>query len=367
LNIANQPPKTVTSAFTNGTPAPEAGAARIGLLHGASYVGGEIIRILLAHPHAELAAVTSRTFAGESLAEPHPALRGQTDHTFIAPSEVPLDTLDAILVAGEHGQSMHLIPDLLEAGFDGPIVDLSADFRFRDAVVYPEWFDVEHPAPELLREAAYGLPEWTGGPGDAQIIANPGCYATGITLALAPLAAQDEPLSAHVTALTGASGSGAKPSSATHFPTRDGNVRPYKVLAHQHGPEILQTIGDHVDLHFVPASGPWTQGIWGTAQVDWPSSGAAEAVTDWFEDAYGDASLVRTSAGSLPSLQPTVDTPFCDVGWQRQDDTLVVGFALDNLLKGAASQAVQNLNLALDFPETAGLLPATTSAERATA
>ncbi|PSQ97375.1 MAG: N-acetyl-gamma-glutamyl-phosphate reductase [Bacteroidetes bacterium SW_9_63_38] len=358
---------SVPSAFTNGTPDSSADAARIGILHGASYVGGEIIRILLGHPYAELAAVTSRTFAGESVAEPHPALRGQTDHTFIAPSEVPLDRLDALLVAAEHGQSMHLIPELLEAGFDGPIVDLSADFRFRDPDIYPEWFDVEHPAPDLLAEAAYGLPELTGGPGDAHLIANPGCYATGITLALAPLADRDEPLSAHVTALTGASGSGAKPSAATHFPTREGNVRPYKVLAHQHGPEILQTIGDHVDLNFVPASGPWTQGIWGTAQVDWSASGGAEAVTDRFEAAYADAPLVRLSAGELPSLQPTVDTPFCDVGCQREGDTVVVGFALDNLLKGAASQAVQNLNLALGVPETAGLLPEAVPTERATA
>jgi len=353
------------STSSNGTA--DASTTQVGILHGASYVGGELIRILLDHPHAELAAVTSRTFAGESLSEPHPALRGQVDHRFIAPSEVPLDALDALLVAGEHGQSMHLIPDLIEAGFDGPIVDLSADFRFRDAAIYPEWFGVEHPAPELLAEAAYGLPEWMGGPGDAQIVANPGCFATGITLALAPLAAQDEPLSAHVTALTGASGSGAKPSSATHFPTRDGNVRPYKVLDHQHGPEILQTVGDHVDLNFVPASGPWTRGIWGTAQVDWPAAGAADAVTAWFEEAYADAPLVRTSAGNLPSLQPTVGTPFCDVGWATQGDTLVVGFALDNLLKGAASQAVQNLNRTLGWPEAAGLLPAARSTEPATA
>lgn len=358
---------SLSVSSSNGTASERAESARVGILHGASYVGGELIRLLVGHPHAELAAVTSRTFAGKPLSESHAALRGQVEHSFIAPSEVPLDALDAVLVAGEHGQSMHLIPELLEAGFEGPIVDLSADFRFRDADIYPEWFDVEHPAPALLDEAAYGLPERTGGPGEGQLIANPGCYATGITLALAPLADQDEPLSAHVTALTGASGSGARPSAATHFPTRDGNVRPYKVLAHQHGPEILQTIGDHVDLHFVPASGPWTRGIWGTAQVDWPAAGGADAVADWFADAYADAPLVRTSAGELPSLQPTVNTPFCDVGWERQGDTLVVGFALDNLLKGAASQAVQNLNLALGVPETAGLLPEAVSIERAAA
>jgi N-acetyl-gamma-glutamyl-phosphate reductase len=330
-------------------------------------VGGELIRLLHSHPAAAPAAVTSRTFAGEPLAEAHPSLRGQIDQAFTAPADLSLDALDAVLVAGEHGQSMHLVPDLLDAGFEGPIIDLSADFRFRDAGVYPAWFDVEHPAPALLEQAAYGLPERPGGPAAAQLVANPGCYATGITLALAPLAAQGEPFSVHVTALTGASGSGATPSAATHYPTRDGNVRPYKVLAHQHAPEIQQTVGDHVDLHFVPASGPWTRGIWGTAQVDWPGPLDDGAVADWFEAAYADAPFVRTAPGTLPSLQPAVRTPFCDLGWQRQGDTLVVGFALDNLLKGAASQAVQNLNRALGWPETTGLLPAARSAASATA
>ena len=349
--------------MTHATPSPTASVAdppeapyRVGLLHGAGYVGGELIRLLAGHPQVTLAAVTSRTFAGEPVAEAHPSLRGQVGQAFVAPPDAPLDALDAILVAGEHGQSMHLVPELLDAGVEAPIVDLSADFRFRDASVYPEWFDVEHPAPDLLETATYGLPEWSEGPPSA-LIANPGCYATGITLALAPLAARDVPLTAHVTALTGASGSGARPSAATHFPTRDGNVRPYKVLDHQHAPEIQQTLGGHVDLRFVPASGPWTRGIWGTAHVDGPAGLTIEAVGEWFEAAYADAPFVRCSAGALPSLRPTVGTPFCDVGWQVDDTTLVVGFALDNLLKGAASQAVQNLNRALGLSETAGLLP----------
>jgi N-acetyl-gamma-glutamyl-phosphate reductase len=322
-------------------------------------VGGELIHLLAGHPDVSLAAVTSRTFAGTSIAEAHPSLRGQIDRSFAAPAELVLDSLDAILVAGEHGQSMHLVPDVLDTGFDGPIIDLSADFRFQDAALYPTWFDVEHPAPGLLDEAVYGLPEWGAPVGSSSLVANPGCYATGVALALAPLAKQGPPFSAHVTALTGASGSGATPSSATHFPTRDGNVRPYKVLGHQHGPEITQMLGPHVDLHFVPASGPWTRGIWGTAQIDRPAAQPAAPVTDWFQTAYADAPLVRCSAGTLPSLRPAVNTPFCDVGWTRQDGTLVVGFALDNLLKGAASQAVQNLNRTLGLPETAGLLPAT--------
>jgi N-acetyl-gamma-glutamyl-phosphate reductase len=334
---------------------------RVGLLHGAGYVGGELIRLLAAHPDAALDTVTSRTFAGQPVGAAHASLQGQVDRTFAAPNEVDVGSLDALLVAGEHGQSMQVVPEIRATGFDEPIVDLSTDFRFRDPAVYPEWFDVDHPAPDLLNEAVYGLPEWSDEIDGASLVANPGCYATGITLALAPIAQQDVPFTAHVTALTGASGSGATPSTATHFPTRDGNVRPYKVLAHQHGPEILQTLGPHVTLDFVPASGPWTRGIWGTAQIEWPETVAPNTAAAWYEEAYADAPCVRCSPG-LPSLQPTVQTPFCDLGWDTDGSTLVVGFALDNLLKGAASQAIQNLNRTLGFSETAGLFPELTLA-----
>ena len=348
---------TLSSPTSTG-PAPEtAETAQVGVLHGAGYVGGECIRLLAAHPHATLHAVTSRTFADQPVGAAHPSLQGQVDHTFAAPSDVNLEALDALLVAAEHGQSMQIIPEVLAEGFTGPIVDLSADFRFRDPEIYPEWFDVEHPAPELLNEAVYGLPECSGNIAEASLVANPGCYATGITLALAPPARNDVPFTAHVTALTGASGSGATPSAATHFPDRADNVRPYKVLDHQHTPEILQVLGEHVTLDFVPASGPWTRGIWGTAQIEWSGDVKPDAVTAWYEDPYGEAPCVRCSSDGLPSLQPAVHTPFCDLGWTTDGSVLVVGFALDNLLKGAASQAIQNLNRTLDLPETAGLFP----------
>jgi len=138
-------------------------------------------------------------------------------------------------------------------------------------------------------------------------------------------------------------------------------VHPYKALRHQHGPEIRQTLGPHVTLDFIPASGPWTRGIWGTAQIEWPETVDPTTVAARYEEAYADAPCVRCSPG-LPALQPTVHTPFCDLGWDTDGSTLVVGFALDNLLKGAASQAIQNLNRALGLPETAGLLPEPTLA-----
>ena len=333
------------------------GKKNIALLHGAGYVGGELIRLLLRHPHAALQTVTSRTFAGQPVHAAHPALRGQTELHFS--EEADLEGADALLVAAEHGQSACTLPALLANGFDGAVVDLSADFRFRDAGLYETWFGYTHPAPTLLDVFAYGLPEvYAPYPEETKYVANPGCFATGIALALWPLAEHVPALQASVTALTGASGSGATPSAATHFPTRDGNVRAYKVLAHQHGPEIQQVLGPRAQVAFAPASGPWTRGIWGTAHARLPEGIGADAVADWFAAAYDEAPCVRLSPGGLPELRAVVGTPFCDLGWTVDGRQLVVGFALDNLLKGAASQALQNLNRLLGRPETAGLLPA---------
>ena len=331
---------------------------RVAVLHGAGYAGGELVRLVLGHPALALAATTSRSFAGQPLWSAHPALRGQTDLTFIAPDSLDLGGLDAAFVAAEHGQGVAVVENLLARGFEGVIVDLSADFRFEDAGVYETWFGFEHPAPELLDSFVYGLPEvFAPYPSGTRLIANPGCFATGLSLALWPLASPLAPLRASVTALTGASGSGTRPKPTTHFPTREGNVRAYKVLAHQHLPEVLHVLGPAAEVAFVPASGPWTRGIWGTAHLTLSGTLSEEDVTGWFERAYAEADAVRLWPGQLPELRYAVGTPFCDLGWIVQGDALVVGFALDNLLKGAAAQAVQNLNLVLGLPPLAGLLP----------
>ncbi|HLA63704.1 MAG TPA: N-acetyl-gamma-glutamyl-phosphate reductase [Rhodothermales bacterium] len=330
---------------------------RVAILHGAGYVGGELVRLLVQHPPVRLAAVTSRGLAGEPVWKAHPALRGVTNLTFTAPEELGTD-FDVAFVCAEHGQGAVAVGALRDAGFARLIIDLSADHRLTDAAAYATWFGFEHPAPERLAEAIYGLPDI--GPErlyGARLIANPGCFATGLALALWPIAQHVADFDAHVTALTGASGSGARPSATTHFPSRDGNVRAYKVLAHQHLPEVQQVLGAGARVRFVPASGPWTRGIWGTAHVALPDGVSAADVDGWYTAAYGARPLVRLSPGVLPELLPVVGTPFADLGWVVKDEHLVVGFALDNLLKGAASQAVHNLNLALGLPETAGLLP----------
>ena len=331
---------------------------QVAILHGAGYAGGELIRLVLGHPLLEVAVVTSRHFAGQPLHAAHAALRGQTDAAFSDPAALSDLDFDAAFVTAEHGQGEAAVALLCQSGFDGPLIDLSADHRLADAALYPEWYGRAHGAPEQLAEAVYGLAE-VNAPYAAgtRLVANPGCFATGLALALWPLAQHMEGFDAHVTALTGASGSGARPSATTHFPSRDGNVRAYKALGHQHLAEVQQVLGDGARVRFVPASGPWTRGIWGTAHVALPDGVVQENVDGWFAAAYAGRPLVRLSPGALPELLPAVGTPFCDLGWMVQDGHLVVGFALDNLLKGAASQAVQNLNLLAGWHEALGLLP----------
>jgi N-acetyl-gamma-glutamyl-phosphate reductase len=327
----------------------------VGILHAAGYGGGELLRLLLAHPHVRVAGATSRTFAGQPVHAAHPHLRGLTSLTFS--ESLDASKLDAVAIAAEHGQAAAAVASLDEAGFEGAIVDLSADFRFSDPDVYEQRFGTPHPLPARLPDFAYRIPEIHGDlPAGVRAIANPGCFATAITAALWPLAQHLEGFEAHVTALTGASGSGARPSAGTHFPTRDGNVRGYKVLDHQHVPEIEATLGPHARVHFVPASGPWTRGIWGTAHVGLPDGVDAQTVGGWFRDAYPPAGLIRVW-DELPELRWSVGTPFCDVGAVVHGGVAVVGFALDNLLKGAASQAVQNLNTLLGLPHLTGLVP----------
>ncbi|MEM6335698.1 MAG: N-acetyl-gamma-glutamyl-phosphate reductase [Bacteroidota bacterium] len=328
----------------------------VAVLHAAGYAGRELIGLLSRHPNLTLSAVTSRTFAGEPVSVAHPELTGRADLAFTTNDQVDPSSLDAIVVAAEHGQAAAVIAGLIDGGYEGVIVDLSADFRFKDAALYPTWFGREHPRPELLAAFTYGLVD-VHAPYEAgtKWIANPGCFATGLSLALYPLGQLLGTFDAHVTALTGASGSGTRPKAGTHFPTREGNVRAYKVLAHQHLPEVQAVAGSGVRIHFVPVSGPWTRGIWGTVQVDLPAGVAPENLADAFQTVYANAPSVRLWPGQLPELRWSVRTPYCDLGWIVRDGHAVIGFGLDNLLKGAASQAVQNVNLALGLPVMAGM------------
>ena len=327
----------------------------IALFHGAGYVGRELIRILLRHPQVTLAAVTSRTFAGRPLHAAHPILKGTTKLMFLDPHELSAAGLDAVLITAEHGRGVAAVQHLLSQDFDGAVVDLSADLRLKDPEHYVQWYGFTHPAPDLLNTFEYGLPELAA-PYRAHRIANPGCFATGMALALRPLQERWPSYHAAITALTGASGSGTQPKITTHFPMRDGNVRAYKVLQHQHLPEVLQLLSPGASVSLVPVSGPWTYGIWGTIHVTAPSPVDGANLSELYHAFYGAKPLVRLWPDQLPELRYVVGTPFCDIGWVIRGENVVIGFALDNLMKGAASQAIQNLNEICGLPPLAGLL-----------
>ncbi|MGA7304294.1 MAG: N-acetyl-gamma-glutamyl-phosphate reductase [Rhodothermales bacterium] len=328
------------------------------VVHGSGYVGRELIRLLEHHPAIDLKTVVSGSAAGKVVHEVHPTLRGISSLTFTDAGSADLETHDVVFVAGVPGTGTAAFQQLTSAGFDGVFIDLSTDYRFADPADHLKWNGSPRDNDGSAGEFVYGLPEICAPyPADTRLIANPGCFATGLALSIWPLASNLHGSTVHVTALTGASGSGASPSKTTHFPDRDGNVRAYKVFGHRHLGEVLQTVGDSLSIAFVPVSGPWTRGIWGTAQVTIPAGIDAEDVTGWFEAAYSGKAFVRLWGDQLPELHYAVGSPFCDIGWKVAGNDLVVVFALDNLLKGAASQAVQNANLALGMPEGLGLIP----------
>ncbi len=326
---------------------------RTAVLHGSGYVGRELIRLILQHPHASLACVTSRTYAGKPLHVAHPALRGQQQIQFTATTEFDASGIDVVFVAAEHGKGAASVRALIDHGYTGCIIDMSSDFRFKDVSKFESLFNVTHPAPELIPEFKYGQPELFA-PYSTRYIANPGCFATGMLLAIWPISQCCTEADASITAITGASGSGIRPKPTTHFPERDGNVRAYKVLEHQHLAEISQFVRSGIHLALVPVSGPWTRGIWGAIQLKSPLP--EPEIAKWFKDLYDRHPLIRLWPGKLPELQYAVGSPYCDLGWVMRDDDLVIGFALDNMLRGAASQAIQNMNLLMDLPIITGLV-----------
>lgn len=335
------------------------------ILGAAGYAGGELLTLMLNHGRAEVAQVVSSSSAGRAVGEVHPHLRGLCDLQLAGELELASgDQLDGIFFCGRHGDAMELIPSLLDQRPDLRVIDLSADFRLQDPGLYPEWYGRKHAAPELLASFAYGLPELNREAiRGSRRVANPGCFATAITLALAPLCKALSPsTTVTVTAVTGSSGSGAVPSARTHHPTRAGTLRAYRPLAHQHTPEILQSLarvtpgGAAPRLAFVPVSGPIVRGIYAVCQAALPASWDAQRLRAIYEEAYADERFVRLTA--IPAdLQVVTGSNFCDlfVGADAQKGQAVVIAAIDNLVKGAAGQAVQNLNLIMGWDEAEGL------------
>ena len=333
---------------------------RIGIFGGSGYGGSELLRILLAHPHAEIALVTANEHAGKPVGEVHKNLSGLTDLRFEgAPEDLSsLSGLDCVFFALPHGQALELAPRLPATV---KAVDLSGDFRLGSADEFKQFYGREHTATDLQREFVYGLTETNREAiKSARLVSNPGCFATATLLALAPLVrARAIEGRVVVDAKTGSSGSGAKPAANTHHPQRANSFYAYKPFTHQHVPEIEQTlrgVGDWTnELVFMTHSLPVSRGIFASAYVEAPGEMQAAEVRALYEEFYRDSFFVRLVEGS-PDINWVKGTNFCDLGFAARGRQLAVFAALDNLVKGAAGQAVQNMNLMFGLEEKTGLM-----------
>jgi N-acetyl-gamma-glutamyl-phosphate reductase len=332
---------------------------RVGIYGGSGYGGAELLRILLAHPHAEVALVTANEHAGKSVGEVHRNLYGLTDLRFVpAPAEPEgLGELDCVFLALPHGQALEIAPRLPERV---RVVDLSGDFRLDDATEFAAHYGREHTAAGLQKSFVYGLTEVNRERiARARLVSNPGCFATATLLGLAPLVARGA-LTGRVVvdAKTGSSGSGAKPAANTHHPQRANSFYAYKPFTHQHVPEIeqaLRAVGDWTsEFVFMTHSLPVARGIFASIYVETREETSEEAARELFADFYGESFFVRLVKGS-PDINWVKLSNFCDIGFAARGRQLVVFSALDNLVKGAAGQAVQNMNLMFGLEEKTGL------------
>jgi len=336
----------------------------VGIVGASGYTGVELARLLYNCPDVKLTVATSRQFKGKNLAEVYPNLAGMVDIVCEdLKTEEMAERADLFFTAVPHQTAMAIVPDLLMAG--KKVIDLSADFRLHDAEVYEKWYQ-NHTAQEYLAEAVYGLPELhrqqvVG----SRLVANPGCYPTSVILALAPLlqhgAIDTETII--VDSKSGASGAGRLPQTGTLFCEVNDGFKAYKVAAHRHTPEMEQELSllsnKPVTISFTPHLLPISRGILSTvyAKLTTPISDA-EAY-EIYKNFYKDEVFVRLCGlGSYPATQFVRGSNFCDIGFKVDNRTgrIVILSAIDNLVKGAAGQAIQNMNLMCNLPETRGLL-----------
>ncbi len=341
---------------------------RIGIIGGTGYVGGELLRILLLHPKAEVTMVTSRQSAGEYVFNIHPNLRGLTQLKYV-PHDIPelQKNCDLIFTATPHGGSQNLVPKLLEAGLK--VIDMSADFRLKNPTAYETYYGWKHAHPELLKEAAYGLPELHREEiKKARLVGCPGCMATAATLALAPIMKANLIEKDHIVAdlKVGSSGGGSKPTLASHHPERFGGVRPYQVVGHRHIAEVEQEIGAFSDvpfaLSFTPHAVNMVRGILVTIHAFTKQPIEAKEIWRALRSIYGSEPFIRLvkyqkGCYQLPDPKVTQGTNFCDIGFEIDPHAkrLLVFSAIDNMVKGASGQGVQCLNIIMGIDETTGL------------
>lgn len=334
---------------------------KAGIVGGTGYTGIELLRILVRHSDVEVAVVTSRSDEGMRVDAAYPNLRGHLDLCFSAPEVENLASCDVVFFATPNGTAMRMAPSLLERGVR--IVDLSADFRLKDPAVWTRWYGERHACPELLGEAVYGLPEVNREEiAKSRLIACPGCYPTAVQLGFMPLVEAGLVDLDHLIAdvKSGVSGAGRKAQLSTLMSEAGESFKAYSVPGHRHLPEIVQEFeraaGRRVGLTFVPHLTPMIRGIHATLYARLESEVAD--IQSLYENRYGDERFVDVlPAGDHPDTRNTRGANTCQMAVHRPQggDTLVILSVIDNLVKGAAGQAVQNMNLLFGLDEAAGL------------
>lgn len=349
--------------------------SKVGIVGGTGYTGVELLRLLLAHPHVEVAAITSRSEAGQKVGEYFPTLRGRTELAFSDPESGDLEECEIVFFATPHTVAASQVGALLKKGIR--IVDLSADFRLADKVQWEEWYKVSHPAPELFGEAVYGLPEVNREAiASAKLVACPGCYPTAILLGLLPLLDQEsvDLTSIIADAKSGVSGAGRGAAVGTLLCETSENFKTYSASGHRHLPEIIQHAtsragGREFGLTFVPHLVPMMRGMEATLYIRRaPTSGpqsegiedqlSPQAVHALFTKCFENEPFVDVlPLGQHPETRSVKGTNLCRIGIFRQpgNGPIIISSVIDNLVKGASGQAVQNMNLMLGLPETVGL------------
>lgn len=337
---------------------------KIGIVGGTGYTGVELLRLLAIHSHAELTAITSRGEAGLPVADMFPSLRGFVDLAFADPATADLSSCDVVFFATPHGVAMSQAQALLKANVK--IIDLAADFRLQDTAVFEKWYKLPHSCPDVLNMAVYGIPELNREQiKTAKVIGNPGCYPTTVILGLAPLLEVglidfSAPIIAD--AKSGVSGAGRKAEVATLFAESSDNMKAYGLSGHRHHPEILaqltQLAGANIDFIFVPHLIPMIRGMLSTIYVKLTDVGQATDLQALYEKRYLNEQFVDVlAAGNMPETRSVRGSNQLRIALQKQADTgyLTVIAVQDNLVKGAAGQAIQNMNIMFGLDEYCGL------------
>jgi len=333
---------------------------KVGIVGGTGYTGVELLRLLAQHPEVQLHAITSRKEVGIGVSEMFPSLRGRVALKFVEPSDAGLTSCDVVFFATPNGIAMQETRALLDAGVR--VIDLAADFRIQDVALWEKWYGMRHACPDLIAEAVYGLPEINRAKiKGARLIANPGCYPTAAQLGFLPLIEAGLADTSHLVAdcKSGVSGAGRKAEVAALFSEASDNFKAYAVPGHRHLPEIRQGLalmaGKPVNLTFVPHLTPLIRGIHATLYVRMTGETDLQAL---YEQRFSGEYFVDVlPAGSHPDTRSVRGSNCCRIAIPRPQsgDIAVVLSVIDNLTKGAAGQAIQNMNILFGFPETMGL------------